>query len=220
MVFSILVEVFNQPKFMKILFFVAVLSFTLNSFAQTDDVLKEYEVQEDESELLIGDRGLNRFFLDGSIAVVMSNYVSKGKNNTAWGGTTNFRIGNNFYFGKGPKPVILRLTYLRFGILFANPFGTYAVFPSIGIGKHFTMKAKKANSIEPMVHVGVVGSIDDIINSHLEFYPYLSGEVKFNFSKFAFGIELSTKKFYHHTRGYYLGFSLGTRFGKGLRFSN
>lgn len=207
---------------MKILFFIAVLNFTLNSFAQTDDVLKKPEVQEEQ--LLIGERGLNRFFLDGSFAVVMSNYAPNGKSNIGWGATTNFRIGNNFYFGKGPKPVILRLTYLRLGILFANPFGAYAVLPSIGIGKHFAMKAKKANSIEPMFHAGVIASIDDIINSPLRLYPYFSGEVKFNFSKFAFGIELSTKKinhsFSHHARGYYLGFSVGARFGKGLRFSN
>lgn len=207
---------------MKILFFIVFLNFTLNSFAQTDDVVKKPEVQEEQ--LLIGERGLNRFFLDGSFAVVMSNYASNGKNNIAWGGTTNFRIGNNFYFGKGPKPVILRLTYLRFGILFANPFGAYTVLPSIGVGKHFAMKAKEANSIEPMLHAGVIRSIDDIINSRVAYYPYFSGEVKFNFSKFAFGIELSTKKFNqpfsHHARGYYLGFSVGTRFGKGLRFSN
>ena len=206
---------------MKIPFFIAVLCFTLNSFAQTDDVFKK---QEDESKLLIGERGLNRFFLDDSFAVGMSNYVSNGKNNMAWGGTTNFRIGNNFYFGKGPKPVILRLTYLRFGILFANPFGDYTVFPSVGIGKHFAMKAKERNSIEPMFHAGIIRSVDDIINSRVAYYPYFSGEVKFNFSKFAFGIELSTKKFNqpfsHHARGYYLGFSVGARFGKKLRFSN
>lgn len=213
---------------MKVPFFVAVLTFALNAFAQKDDLLKKYEAQESEkkeSQLLIGERGLNRFFLDGSFAAVMSDNVYKSKStNKSWGATINFRIGNNFYFGKGLKPVILRLTYFRTGILFADPFGVYGILPSIGLGKHFDNKVKKANSIEPMFHVGIIMSLDDIINPDLEFYPYFSGEVKFNFSRFTFGVELSTKKFEYsissYSRGYYLGLSVGTRFGKRLRFSN
>lgn len=208
---------------MKVPFFVAALTFALNAFTQTDELPQKQEALQDE-ELLIGKRGLNRFFLDGSIALVVSNQVSGKTNQVTWGATTNFRIGNNFYFGKGLKPAILRLTYFRTGILFADPFGVYGILPSIGLGKHFNNKVKKANSIEPMFHAGIIMSLDDIINPDLEFYPYFSGEVKFNFSRFTFGVELSTKKFVYsisnYSRGYYLGLSVGTRFGKRLRFSN
>ncbi|WP_343634888.1 hypothetical protein [Fluviicola sp.] len=206
---------------MKVSFFVIALIFSLNAFAQADE---QPQGTEQDEKLLIGERGLNRFFLDGSFAVVVSNQVSGKTNEIIGGATINFRIGNNFYFGKGLKPVILRLTYFRSGILFADPFGFYNVFPSVGLGKHFNNKVKKANSIEPMLHAGVIAAVADIINYDLEFYPYFSGEVKFNFRKFAFGIELSTKKFKHsasnYSQGYYVGFSFGLRFGKGLRFSN
>ncbi|MNU80895.1 hypothetical protein D3C71_705420 [compost metagenome] len=211
---------------MRILLFI-LLSSHLGAFAQT----KAHQEPEDETKssgLLIGERGLNRFFFDGSIGFGWATYVNKGKKNSYhdYGGLTDFKIGNNFYFGKSLKPMILRLTYLRTGIIVADGIALYAVLPSLGLGKHFNIRNNKKMSLEPMVHFGAVTYLE-LFSDRFDYYTYyFSAELKLNIARFSIGLEFTSKKVFEATfspssnfeRNSYFGFSLGRRFGKKLSF--
>lgn len=206
---------------MRILLFIFLTSH-LSAFAQTED-LPESE-NGTKSSALIGERGLNRFFFDGSIGFGWGTYVHKGKKSTYhdYGGLTDFKIGNNFYLGKGLKPMILRLTYLRTGFIVADGVALYAVLPSIGLGKHFDIRNNEKLSLEPMFHFGAITFLE-LFSDRFEYYThYFSAELKLNIARFSIGLEFTTKKVFQATfspssnfeRNTYFGVSLGRRFGK------
>lgn len=209
---------------MRILCFLLLICH-LNVLAQTEGIQKE-----SEPKLRIGERGLNRFFFDSSLGFGWSTGTSGVLTGSyhEYGGLTDFRIGNNFYFGQGLKPMILRLTYFRTGLYFSDGLGLYLVPPSIGLGKHFNMRKNDQVSLEPMVHFGAITTME-LLSEDLEYYKYyVSFELKLNIALFSLGAEFTTGKVFQSSylssknfeRNTYIGISLGRRFGKNLRFSD
>lgn len=173
----------------------------------------------------LGERGLNRFFLDGTLgAGFMRDNSSYLKNKS--GIILNFRIGNNFYLGKGNNPMIIRLTYFRIGFT-GGGGGIYPllVTPQLGLAKHFRLN--EIFSIEPGVHAGYIFNSDFPFGDIETFGFGVLYEIKFNFSRFALGIEYGTRKNTHEhpsstnynsyeRRYHYIGFSIGSRIGRGM----
>lgn len=207
---------------MRILFFNFLLISSLSSLAQI--------TPETTPKVSIGERGLNRFFFDGSLGFGWDTRVSGGKKDPyhEHAYLTDFRIGNNFYLGKGQKPMILRLTYFRTGLIWSDGLYLYGVLPSLGLGKHFNLRNTNHMSLEPMVHFGVVTTLE-LFSDGFDYYNYyFSSELKLNMDLFTVGLEFTTRKIFepesfssnNFTRGTYIGLSLGRRFGKNLRFSD
>lgn len=211
---------------MRVLLLVLLL-FAFPASSQTD-IKKRNENQsvkkkEINQKPTLGERGLNRLFLDGTMGFGFSNHFNGGFKYREYTFTSDFRMGNNFYLGKGERPMIIRLTYTRLGANFGN-FGIfpYLVPPQIGLGKHF--RIKPTVSIEPTLHFGYLLTSGDPYEGDIDPYGYFfMPEVKFNFSKFSIGIEYTMRKFASaklpltkYQRDYYFGFSLGRRIGRGL----
>ena len=212
---------------MRILFFVALFFVAFRSFSQTD-IQQLYEnrasaQKEADKKPTLGERGLNRLFIDGTMGFGFVTHFKSGYNFREYTFTSDFRMGNNFYLGKGNSPMIIRLTYFRIGANFGD-FGVfpYLVPPQIGLGKHF--RIKPTVSIEPTLHFGYLLTSGDPFEGDIDPYGYFfMPEVKFNFSKFSIGVEFTTRKFtgdklplINYDRNYYFGFSLGRRIGRGL----
>lgn len=204
---------------MKILLLI-VLFFSLDSFAQKSQLSADKEITRKPT---LGERGLNRLFMDGSMGFGFVSHFKGEYNHREYTFTSDYRIGNNFYLGKGNSTMIIRLTYIRVGVNFGS-FGAfpYLVPPQIGLGKHF--RIKPTVSIEPSVHFGFLYTNGDTYSGVFDLYGYFfMPEVKFNFSKFCVGVEFTTRKFTDseqpltfYDRNYYFGFSLGRRIGRGL----
>ncbi len=201
---------------MKILFFIGVFC-TFHAFAQ---VSAEKVVNQ---KTTLGERGLNRFFLDWVIGAGLMRDHSVDPQNK-FGIILDFRIGNNFYLGKGNNPFIVRITYLRVGFVGERwGISTNFIPPQLGLAKHF--KLNEMVSIEPGIHVGYIFTSEVPFNGISKFGFGVIYEIKFNVGKFSMGIEYGTRKdsqthsstYYNsYERYHYFGFSLGTRIGKDL----
>ena len=168
---------------MRILFFIALI-FSLDSFSQNSEI---QQGEEASRKLTLGERGLNRLFMDGSMGFGFLSHFNKGFRYREYTFTSDFRIGNNFYLGKGTSPMLIRLTYFRVGTNFGS-FGLfpYLVPPQIALGKHF--RIKPTVSIEPSLHFGYLLTSGDPYEGDITPYGYFfMPEVKFNFSKFSVG---------------------------------
>jgi len=206
---------------MRTVFFIALIC-SLNSFSQRSDLEKRYRKEETQESIEnqgagLGSRGLNRFFFDGVIGGgwIRDHGVSS---QNEYGFTSGFRIGNNFYLGKGNSPMIIRLTYLRIGLV-GNGWGIYPYIipPGLGLAKHF--KFSETVSFEPAIHAGYIFTNGDALDWDFDpFGFYVMPEIKFNFSRLSIGVEYSTKKdsfsLTHYQRYHYFGISIGRRFGR------
>ena len=215
---------------MKHLIFIALIC-NLTAFAQTKDLEKQYQEQLDQEvtknkKTSLGSRGLNRLFIDGVIgAGLLRAHHGKNVLIQEFGITSDFRIGNNFYLGKGNNPMMIRVTYFRVGII-GGEGGIFPYFvpPQPGLSKHFRITEKI--SIEPGIHVGYIFFSGDPYDGDIDpFGVFVMPEIKFNFNRFSLGFEYSTRKFLHdgkpsaywYDRYNYVGISLGRRIGRGLR---
>ena len=203
-------------------FFIA-LFFAFHSLAQTKEVPAE---EAPKPKLTLGERGLNRFFVDGVIGAGFLRDGSKYYPQNEYGILTNFRIGNNFYLGQGNNPMIIRLTWLRIGFLAG--LGVVDIFPhfvspQIGLVKHF--KITETTSLEPGVHVGYVFATEFPFDGIGSFGFGVTYELKFNVGRFCFGAEYGTRRdteHYHsssylkYDRYHYAGLLFGVRFGRGF----
>lgn len=206
---------------MKVPFFITLFC-AIQSFAQTTEAVSAEESP--KPKFTPGERGLNRFFVDGVIGAGFMRDNSPYYQQHESGIIAGFRIGNNFYLGKGNNPMVIRLTWLRIGFL-ANLGGIspYFIPPQLGLVKHF--KIKEIASIEPGIHVGYIFSAEIPFHGIGQFGLGVVYEIKFNVGRFSFGAEYGTKRDaqHHHSkynivydRYHYFGLSFGARFGKGL----
>jgi hypothetical protein len=208
---------------MKVPFFIALFC-AIQSFAQTTEAVSAEESS--KPKLTLPERGLNRFFVDGVIGAGFMRDNSKYYPQNEYGIIAGFRIGNNFYLGKGNNPMVIRLTWLRIGFLAGlksivgiNP---YFIPPQLGLVKHF--KITETASIEPGIHVGYIFATEIPFDGIGSFGFGVAYEIKFNVGRFSFGAEYGTRRntqHYHsssnkYDRHHYFGLSFGTRFGKGL----
>lgn len=204
---------------MKIPFFVFLFC-TFHSLAQTTEVPTE---DASPPELTLAERGLNRFFVDGVLGAGFMQYKGKYAPQHKYGIIADFRIGNNFYLGKGNNPMIIRLTWIRIGFLAGlsgvTGINPYFIPPQLGLVKHF--KITKTASIEPGIHAGYILAVKMPFEA-IELFSFgVVYEIKFNVGRFAFGAEYGARKNvyssnFKNDRHHYAGLSFGVRFGRGF----
>ncbi|MFK8039251.1 MAG: hypothetical protein AB8B74_13235 [Crocinitomicaceae bacterium] len=102
------------------------------------------------------------------------------------------KVGNNWYFNKGPFCGVVSLTWLRVGFIFSDGLFLYASPLNIGLGHHFQVSKKV--SIEPMVHAGAVFIVDDIIDLDGFVDYFVMPELRFYIDNFTLGLEYTSRR--------------------------
>lgn len=161
---------------------------------------------------------LSRFFMDfGGFGVSEYTDIVYGFNSSKYGlvqqyGGAQLRIGSSWYLVRGNFRGILRLTWLRAGIVVGD--GVLFSFAPLHVGLGNNFRFSDSFSIDLLVSGGLLVKGPGIMDNYIELDYAAAPEIKFNIRNVVLGLEYSYKRdrkssnWHYH----YYGFGIGFKF--------